>query len=241
VLCATLKKDKKGEFLRSLITVADNRSAGTKTLIEAITSNRLLFKSIPEALSLILTHKEPCPLAVNFAMLLFDPVFVCDSTKREISSVILARLGTSILLADRRSQEADVVLDFIRKTSQQIRTITKGESNQSRTWVLENLLEEERQPEGKLCVNLQGARHIALAFEKVDQGFPPKEILSVTARHLGLLNIGRRDEVVSYDPLKHDDTEGGLIPGDTVVILEPGLAFNNEAVLRAKVKKSKGG
>lgn len=239
ILVAALKKDKKGGFLRSLIIAADNSSAGTKTLIEAIISNRQLFKSIPEALSLILTHKEPCPLAVNFVALLFDPAFVCDSTQREISSVILARLGTSILLADRRSQKSDAVLDFIRKTSRQFRTITKGESNQSRTWVLENLLVEERQPDGKLCVNLQGARHIALAFEKVDQGFSPKEILSVTARHLGLLNIGRHDEVVPYDPLKHDDTEGGLVPGDTIVILEPGLAFNNEAVLRAKVKKPK--
>jgi len=240
VIVTGLKKDKKGMLLRALIATAADVSTGTKTLVEVITSNRQLFKSMPEALTLILTHKQACQPAVNFVTLLLDPTLIPDCDQRETTSAILARLGTGILLAERRSQEADVVLEFIRKTSRQLRSITKGETSQSRTWVLENLHVEERQPDGRLCVNLQGARHIALAFEKVDQGFPPKEILSVTARHLGLLTIGRRDEVVAYDPLLHDDTEDGLVPGDTVVILEPGLAYNNEAVLRAKVKKNKG-
>jgi hypothetical protein len=239
VLLSLFKKDKKGEILEALIFAAANNPGAAKTLIEFILSSRSVFKAIPDALAVILTRKIPSPVAGAFVQELFAPFFARDDSENELASAVLARLGTAILLAERRTTEADTVLEFIRKSAQRLRSITKGIPNQSRTWILDNLLVEERQPDGKLCINLQGARHIALAFEKVDQGFPPKEILSVTARHLGLTPIGRRDEIVPYDPLKHDDLEGGLVPSDSVLIVEPGLAFSNEAVLRAKVKKTK--
>jgi hypothetical protein len=240
VLLASLKKDKKGEILEALISAAANNPEASKTLIEFIWGNRSVFKTLPDILALILTRKNPSLVAGAFVQEFFAPVFARDDSENERASAILARLGTAILLAERRTPEADAVLEFIRKSAQRLRSITKGIANQSRTWVLDNLAVEERQPDGKLCINLQGARHIALAFEKVDQGFPPKEILSVTARHLGLTPIGRRNEIVPYEPLKHDDVEGGLVPGDSVLIVDPGLSFNNESVLRAKVKKTKG-
>jgi hypothetical protein len=216
----------------------DNPHAA-KILIEFIRGNRSMFKTVPDILAAVLTRKSPSVVAGAFVQQLFDPVFVCNGSQSGDVCAVLARLGTAILLAERHTPEGDTVLQFIRKTTNHLRSVTKGISNQSRIWVLDNLVVDERQPDGKLCVNLQGARHIALAFEKIDQGFPPKEILSVTARHLGLTPIGRCDEIGSYDPLKHDDVEGGLVPGDSVSIFEPGLAFNNEAVLRAKVKKAK--
>jgi hypothetical protein len=238
-LLTTIKKDKNGEFLESLILVAENSAKNMMALVEFIRTRHSVFKSVAETLALILTRKVHARAAAYFVRELFAPAFVCDSSQTEIASVLLARLGTTIVLTDCRSPEAKEVLEFVRKTARQLRSIIKGESNQSRIWILDNLLTEEHSSDSKLCINLQGARYIALAFEKIDQGFPPKDILSVTARHLGLTTIGKRDEVVPYDPLKHDDTEGGLVPDDLVLILETGLAFNNDAVLRAKVIKRK--
>jgi hypothetical protein len=96
---------------------------------------------------------------------------------------------------------------------------------------------EETPSDGKLCVNLQGARHIALAFEKADQGFGARDILAVTAHNLGLSAIGKKGDEAIYDPLNHEDIESGLVPGEIVLIEQEGWAINQETVARAKVRK----
>jgi len=63
----------------------------------------------------------------------------------------------------------------------------------------------------------------------------------VTARNLGLLPIGKKGEAVSFNPLQHEDVDGGLVPGAAAVIEEGGWAVRQEALIRAKVKRAQGG
>jgi hypothetical protein len=75
--------------------------------------------------------------------------------------------------------------------------------------------------DGTICVNSQGARYIARAFEEEEQGFSTKEILTVIARNLGLSPIGKKGETTIYNPLRHEDTVGGLLPGQAVLKVAP--------------------
>lgn len=240
-LAAAIKKDKRGDLLAAIFRQPPTSQEQVHTLSEVVRSNRYLFKTVCDLLPAILARKDSTDTAVGFVRCLFDGVVTSEGSDREFATAMVARLGTGILLADRRSPNSDEVLTLIRKITGQLRNLTKGDTAQSKTWVLDSLREEDKPSDGKLCVNLQGARYIARAFENADQGFPVKEILSVTARYLGLSPIGKNGEVVTYDPLQHEDVVSGLLPGESVVILESGWAFKDEAVMRAKVKKANGG
>jgi hypothetical protein len=235
-----LRNDKRGQLLASTLRHTWPSEDRIAALVEAIRSDRALFKLMADLLPTVLTRKESSASVVSFVSVLFDKAMTAEGSEREFATATLARLGASIVLADRRTPNSDAALAVIRKMTRQLRSLTKGETARSVTWFFENLCGEERPADGTLCVNLQGARHIALAFEKADQGFAAKDILSVTARNLGLLPIGKKDDTAPYDPIMHEDTDGGLVPGEPAIILESGWSINHEAVLRAKVKTMRG-
>jgi hypothetical protein len=206
---------------------------------EVVRSNHSLFKAVADLLPAIVIRKDSSPDVVSFVRCLFDGVLSSDGNEREFFTAILARLATGILIADRRTPYSDEILTFVLETARQLRSFSKGDTAKAKTWVFENLCAENSPSDGKLCINMQGARYVALAFEKADQGFPAKDILAVTARYLGLLPIGKSGETLRYEPLQHEDVDGGLLPGESVTVLESGWSFNGEAVMRAKVKKRK--
>jgi len=238
-LIAAIKKDKRGDLLVAVMRQPSTSQEQIRALSEVVRLNRPLFKTVADLLPAILMRKDLSPTVVGFVHSLFNGILSTDGNEREFLTAILARLATGILIAERRTPNADEVLALVRKAAQQLRSLSKGKEARAKTWVFENLCAEDSPSDGKQCINMQGARYIALAFEKADQGFPTKEILGVTARYLGLLQIGKNGEAVRYEPLQHEDVDGGLLPGELVVVLESGWSFNGEAVMRAKVKKKK--
>jgi hypothetical protein len=72
-------------------------------LIEIIHSNRVLFKNIVDLLPIMLVRKESDASIVKFVTLLFDISVVTERSERKFVTAALARLGTGILLADRRT------------------------------------------------------------------------------------------------------------------------------------------
>jgi len=240
-LVAAIKNDKRGDLLAVILRHPLTSQDQIRVLSEVVRSNHPLFKAVVDLLPVILLRKDSSRAVVGFVHSLFDGVLSSDGNEREFMTAILARLATGILIADRRTANSDEVLALVCKIARQLRNVTGDETVKKKTWVFENVCLEDSPSGGKLCVNLQGARYIARAFENANQGFPVKEILSVTARYLGLSQIGKNGEVVAYDPLQHEDVVSGLLPGESVVILESGWAFQDEAVMRAKVKKTTGG
>ena len=240
-LTAALKKDKRGILLDSMLRHPWPTEDRVAALAEAVRSNRSILRAAVEVLPGILAQNEAPVAAAAFAGELFRAVITTEGADREFVSGALARLGSGILVADRRGPQSEAVLLMLQDTARRLRNLTRDEALQARTWLLENLTHGEGTPDGKLHVTLEGARHLALAFEKAAQGFGAADILTVTARNLGLAPIGKKGDVVAYNPLQHQDMEGGLVPGDAAVVEEGGWAFNKDAVIRSKVMRTKGG
>jgi len=89
-------------------------------------------------------------------------------------TTVLARLGCGILLQDRRGPQAEAVLGLIAQAARRLRNLTKDEADQARTWVLENLRAGAEPSDGKAHVTIEGARHLALAFEKAAKDLRPR-------------------------------------------------------------------
>lgn len=90
-------------------------------------------------------------------------------------------------------------------------------------------------------VSQQGAMELAVALQAVDRGLEAHEAFRSAAFNLGLRESGEPGTGVSYDPLLHESAEGGLVPGDTVTLTRPGLAFEGATLIRAHVEKRERG
>lgn len=228
------KKDKRGTLLDTVLRQKWADDGRIKSFGEVVRADRALLRSTVDLLPAILAKKGPFPAAALFVGAIFDSVATTTGAEREFVTACLARLLTGILLADRRSIEAGEILTIGGRVSRQLRNLTRDESTRQRTWVFENLAEPE-ESEGQ--VTLIGARHLAVALEKAEQGFEALDVLTAVLRNLGLAPIGKKGEGVSYSPLSHEDLSGGMLPGDAAVIEKPGWSHGGEVVVRAKTKK----
>ena len=239
-LSLALQKDKRGALLRAVLHNPWPTEDRIAALAEVIRDNAVLMKTVIDALPQILTSKEPPPGAMALVRQLFANLVRTTDTARQFASASLARLGTGILLHHTIGPCATEALVFIQQTARQLRGATRGSELQLRTWVLESLQEEKTPTDGRLHVTLDGARRFAVAFEKAAQDFPTADILAMTARNLGLTPIGTLGNHVSYDPLQHEDVDGGMIPGDPALIDSQGWMHGENVILRARVRKTKG-
>jgi hypothetical protein len=236
-LVPALKKDKKGVLLERLLRHPCLDRGQCATIAEVVRLNRTLLKNTVENLPAILCQAVPPEQGSLFVEELFTPMPNTEGAEREFVTTVLARLGCGILLQDRRGPQAEAVLGLIAQAARRLRNLTKDEADQARTWVLENLRAGAEPSDGKAHVTIEGARHLALAFEKAAQGFAAKDILHAAARNLGLTPIGKKGEPASYNPLQHEDVEGGMLPGDNAVMEEPGWTLGQDIVVRARVKR----
>lgn len=86
-------------------------------------------------------------------------------------------------------------------------------------------------------ITKEGAQILVLAFEMLYRDLSPKDVLTATAKNLGLTQLGKKGEPVVYAPRNHEDLDGGMLPGDNAVIEESGWLFGKDLIARAKVRK----
>jgi hypothetical protein len=239
-LTTALQKDNRSALLRIILADPSMTEDRLSALAEVTRGNPVLMKAAIDALPQMLTAADPSLAAVPFVRQLFVNLISTTGTERQFVSASLARLGTGILLHHAIGSSGTEALDFIQQATSQLRGATRDAEIQSRTWVLENLDEEKTPTDGRLHITLDGARRFAVAFEKAAQDFPAIDILAMTARNLGLSPIGGVGNTVPYDPLQHEDTEGGMLPGDPALIESQGWAHSENVILRARVRKTTG-
>lgn len=240
-LVATMKMDKKGVLLGAVLRHPWAAEGRTAALAEAARSNRALLRSTIDLLPALLAQKDAPAAGAAFVGEIFRAVVTTEGVEREFMTGALARLGTGVLLADQRGPQSEAALIVVASATQQLRNQTRDGALLACTWLLENLSHKEEPADGQLRVSIEGARHVALAIEKATQGFTARDILTVMARNLGLSLVGMLGEVVLFDPLRHEDLAGGLVPGVSVRIEEAGWAFGQKTLIRAKVKRAQGG
>jgi len=236
-LALALQKDKRGGLLHFILRHSWSTEDRIASLAEVIRLNPGLMKVTIDALPEILTAKETPPAAMMFVRRLFVNLTATTDLDRQFATVSLARLGTGILLHYPLGPFALEALEFIQQSARQLRGVTRDAELQSRTWILESLQAEKNTADGGLQITFDGARRFAVAFDKARQGLSTADLLSTTAKNLGLTIINAKGEQVPYNPLEHEDSQGGIRPGEVVMVMEPGLKYQNTVVLRALVSK----
>jgi hypothetical protein len=236
-LALALQKNKKGALLRFCLEHPWPREDRLVTLAEVVRLDVVLMHATIDAMPKILTAKEAPASAVLFVRQLFANLITTTDEERQFATASLARLGTGILLQHFLGPRALEAMAFIEQTTRQLRGVTRGAELQSRTWILESLQAEKALADGGLQITFDGARRFAVAYERARQGLSAADLLSTIAKNLGLTIINTKGEQVTYNPLEHEDSQGGIRPSELVLVLEPGLKYQNTVVLRALVGK----
>jgi len=236
-LSVALEKNKSGALLAIVLEQFGSDPAKVDALGQAARLTRGSLRVTVEVLPSMLTRKNTSA----FTVALIDKVFEASSAtkldERQFVTAMLARLGAGVLMLDRRTELIDAAMKSVDQTVQRLRNTTRDKDLQARTWVIENLQPRESSLDGQRQITTEAARHFAVAFEKAASGFSAKDILSMTAQNLGMIEVGLVGEQVAYDPLLHEDIEGGLLPKDIVRVEEQGWAYDGETFVRAKVRK----
>lgn len=238
VIGERLRLDKRGLLLGCAISAASENASDLKALAEVVRLDRSLLLMVARLLPKIASQRNAGTGVVEFAREILSAVIESHGSDREFLTAVLAQLGSGMLL-ERQSEQTKACLEFVQQTARQLRNLTSEEDLRSKTWVLENLCGEELPRERALHITIDGARQLAIAMDKAQQGFDAKEILAVAARNLGLLPIGKKGETVSFSPIRHQDVEGGMLPGDAAQIEEGGWSYQDDVIVRAKVKPNK--
>ena len=240
-ISGALKRDKRGLLLQELLKCGQESSAAIAAMAEVIRLDQDLWRQVYEALPELLVRPDAPVAAAQLVEQVGGEIAATVGDEREFRSAILARLGSGIVLTGQRSPAGEAALALIARQARSLRNLAEAPALAGHTWVFENLVPAGEKTGGRLQVTLDGARDVALALQKVAQGFPGGEVLRVTARNLGLLPFGKPGEVVVFRPLQHADEVGGLLPGDPAVIEAEGWTHGTEVVLRARVGRQVAG
>lgn len=237
-LAVVLKRDKRGVLLASLLRNAELDESRLKGVADAIRENRTALKTAAEVLPLLISKEPTGTRAGELVREIFSKVTISKSEERQLLTAALARIATGVLVLGRKSTSSEDLFELLSGLTRELRLTTRGADLQARTWVLENLQEETVRSGEGAQVTAEGVRHVANAIEKTAQGFSAGEILATLAENLGLEREGVVGESVVYDPIRHQDLEGGLLPGDPARVDEVGWAYGASFALRAKVRRA---
>jgi len=129
-------------------------------------------------------------------------------------SAALTRLVGGVALLNDNSPQAEAVQSQIERANRKLITAVAVSGSTGKIWLAARYPDNQDVPSGKPQLTIEGALNIATAFRKASEGFGIVEILTFTAKNLGMSPFGTVGEHVVFNPFQHEDVSGGLLRGD---------------------------
>ena len=150
----------------------------------------------------------------------------------------IAVLAGQLLQVPKLSTQGQAALSELSRVGRQIRLESQGSNLSPGVWTLEQG-DASPVPVGK-GFDAENAKHWAIVYERAEVDAQPLGYLETLGHNLGLREILTPGAISSFIPRMHEDIDGGLIPGDTVVGVTSGWKLNETPVIRAKVRRKAG-
>ena len=236
LLAGLLAADKKGQLLGLTLRLSSGNPERIDSLAVMLHSRPELFAAVVDSLPACFRRVDPPGLVEQVIRALFKDAQLADDLKRRRSCALLARLGAALILEFPDVEDAASPLKIVQELGLAMRASATSDDLQQNTWVFEHLGAKAEATTGGTHINRLGASHLAIAFSKASEGYAASDVLLMLAHNLGMIQVGEAEELLSFDPLRHEDLTGGLLPGCAVKVMESGWMLNGEVVVRAKVK-----
>jgi hypothetical protein len=231
LLAAAFRRDKDGKFAAALVSEAHRRPEHFKRLfgnlrgdVEAVASLIALFPRIVDAVSMGAVKMTVAEI--------FADLPSSSNQQRRCSCEMLLRLASG-LIGMAPTPNVEAALSELDRISCALELKPGGTPELKNTCGL-RYLGVSRDIQGAKVTD-HGANSMAIAIDQVHRGEDPLLVLEATAFKLGMRSIGELGSSTTYDPLVHEDTVGGLLPGAQVRVIRCGWKLRERVVERAKV------
>jgi hypothetical protein len=229
-----LGKDPKGIRLAALLIATESQSRRLNALAEAVRASNETLVKIADSVSRLSHARAPAFPLGAFVQEIFSNIEETEGKARTKICGALARLGGGLLLLDNKSPAGEDALRAVEGIGVRLRNLTRESDLAHCTWVL-NPIDQPVAGDAQM-LTLEGARRWAFAYEETERSGLPLAPLETLGFNLGIRPIVEVGERFEFQPQKHEDADGGMLPGDTAIALTRGWLFDGLPLIRARVR-----
>ncbi len=232
LLYSALKAEKDGSFLLKLLhdfAPSDPmRREWMRSICEDDSLLDELLRTVPNAAASDLDGSVAGLVESLFASL----PYTSGSSRRKMCARLLDLAGA--LMAKPASPGIYQVLIALERVSQKLRQTIPNDEIDTHACGLRYFGQTE--PTAPPGISADEAKLLVLAMRRIRDGTDPIMMLEATAANLGMTSVGVVGEIISFDPIRHQDLIGGVRPGQDVALVQKGWMVGRQVIERAQVK-----
>lgn len=237
LLRTALARDRSGAFLLRYVGEVATNSEDLREMAETIRTDPKTLDKVLGLLPQVLLGDEDGRLGEMVPML-FSDLPNLGGPQRSMGSGKVISLFGELLKEPARSSGKDAALDGLAALFEALeaQNSTVTDEGKEPFWVVRKTVKMKPvEPESAPSLNYEQAKLIGGTIERL-RGQPNAiGVIEAMAANLGLKYFGKKDEEVKFDPVVHEDTVGGMLPGDRALVVRSGWMLGDQVVLRATV------
>jgi len=242
LLHSALLRDREGTFLLRYLQDVAQTDEDARSLVADIRSSSRVAEKVIENLPQALLGDEAGRLG-DLTVSLFGRIREWKEPARYRANGEMVTLFGKLLAEDAGSPGLDVAKAGLADLFREWDTTEAKDSDEipsSVLWIVreagKNCSGSEPDAESENSLSIEQAKHIGIALEKSRSERQTLGVVEAMAANLGMDYFGSEDEEAEFDPDLHEDTVGGILPGETVTIIYSGWKLGDEVILRAPVE-----
>lgn len=237
LLRTALARDRSGAFLLRYVGEVATNAESLREMAETIRTDPKTLDKVLGLLPQVLLGDEDGRLGEMVPML-FNDLPSSGGPHRSTGCGKVISLFGELLKDPARSSGKDAALDGLAALfdALEAQNSTVTDEGEAPFWVVRKTVRMKPvEPESAPSLNYEQAKLIGGTIERL-RGHPNAiGVIEAMAANLGLEYFGKKDEEVKFDPVVHEDTVGGMLPGDRALVVRSGWMLGDQVILRATV------
>lgn len=237
VIRSTLQRDKKGILLQQLLAITSDADHVIDRIAAVIFSSPRITKSYLPIIRLTKFQKASETGLVSLIRAVGRAAATNSDAApglRTASFFLLAFIPDGLITTSPEHPMPRIVYEAVGALHDVANAAISDDARQS-MWVAHPLARPPKD-DSRPLVDLEAAKVLKIAFDHIRRGTDTLSLLESTAFNLGLRPFDEPGSRVTYDPLVHEDTVGGLLPDDEVEVTRKGWVLGDKTVIKALVR-----
>jgi len=230
LLETVLLRDKDGNFVTEWLAGEPDRIPATA---EIVRRNPKCLRHVLDSAWKWLGHSAAKVLRPFYADLMEEFPRTKNRRRSEWSGNLLSLAGTLVPMADKNETAGELLQD-LQRLGIRVWKDSEESGDRHRTWAFIQSGNKSLAGESG-GLSREQAKLLGIAIMRARKGKDALAELESAFVNLGVARFGREGERVAYDAIIHNDLDGGLLPGDEVLVKRSGFRLGKTVLVKADV------